>query len=373
MKLNPSAAGVSPGRTLYLDNLRVYLTILVVFHHAAVTYGAPGSWYYSEPVDGLVSGLLLTMFVSTNQAFFMGLFFFLSAYFVLPSLTRKGVGRFMVDRLKRLGIPLVVYAFVLSPATIAVSLWARQESAGYWDIAGTEVGVLWFTAALLLFTAVYAALYAGGAVKERSVALPGDGAVLLLGVAMGLVSFVVRLVYPIGTTVLLGFQPAHFTQYIVLFTLGVVAYRNGWIESITPERGRKWRRIALVLIFIGLPCVYALKVITHAEIDSFLGGLTIQAFANALWEQVLGVSMIMALLGIGKAWSTQGNVLTGMSRGAYAVYILHPLVLVIVSVFLGAVALPSLVKLVLAGSVATAVSFGLAAVLVRTPLVRNVV
>jgi len=129
----------------------------------------------------------------------------------------------------------------------------------------------------------------------------------------------------------------------------------------------------LVLIFIGLPCVYALKVITHAEIDSFLGGLTIQAFANALWEQVLGVSMIMALLGIGKAWSTQGNVLTGMSRGAYAVYILHPLVLVIVSVFLGAVALPSLVKLVLAGSVATAVSFGLAAVLVRTPLVRNVV
>ncbi len=72
------------GREVYLDNLRVYLTILVIFHHAAVTYGAPGSWYYSETLTGgLVPGILLTLFVSTNQSFFMGLFFFFVGLFCI--------------------------------------------------------------------------------------------------------------------------------------------------------------------------------------------------------------------------------------------------------------------------------------------------
>ena len=63
-------------RLHYVDHLRVLLTALVILHHAAITYGAPGGWYYREdPVNGLAAEVLLVLFVATNQAYFMGFFF----------------------------------------------------------------------------------------------------------------------------------------------------------------------------------------------------------------------------------------------------------------------------------------------------------
>src|ERR1700677_4912778 len=58
-------------RTYYMDRLRVVLTALVVLHHTAITYGAPGGWYYHElPLTLSLSGLALILFVSINQAYF---------------------------------------------------------------------------------------------------------------------------------------------------------------------------------------------------------------------------------------------------------------------------------------------------------------
>ncbi len=291
---------------------------------------------------------------------------------------RKGPVKFLLDRLKRLGIPLIVYSLLLTPAIITVLHWGEGVGFMYYVTHREnwiQVGVLWFTSALLLFSCIYLVLYTTGTVKPRRMTLPGDGAIALLGLCMGVISFLVRIVFPIGITLTpFGFQPAHFTQYIILFTLGFVAYRNGWIGAIGYERGRKWLRISMALVFLGMPCLYVLKFVTHVETDAFLGGLTLHSFANAIWEQVLGVSMVMALLGVGKVWWTsQGGLLKEMSRGAYVVYIIHPLVLVTVSIVLKDFQLPSLVKFVLAGAGATLISFVMGAVLVRLPFVKNVV
>lgn len=83
-------------RVGYLDNIRVFLTGLVVLHHFAITYGAPGWWFYVEqPVDGL-TGAVLFPFVAINQAYFMGFFFLLSAYLLPGSLKRKGRKQYSV-------------------------------------------------------------------------------------------------------------------------------------------------------------------------------------------------------------------------------------------------------------------------------------
>ena len=106
----------STSRLLFVDNVRLTLTILVVVFHLAVTYGAEGSWFYRErPVD-LVSAVLLSAFVALNQAYFMGLFFFIAGYFVPGALDRKGTWVFLRDRLIRLGIPLVLFCLLISPA-----------------------------------------------------------------------------------------------------------------------------------------------------------------------------------------------------------------------------------------------------------------
>lgn len=115
-------------RNAGLDALRACLTLLVVFHHCAITYGALGGWYYHEVAAGpSVESALLTLFCAINQAFFMGLFFFLAGYYTPHSLDRKGAPRFLADRFLRLGLPLLVYGFLIGPATIALA----RTAAGY--------------------------------------------------------------------------------------------------------------------------------------------------------------------------------------------------------------------------------------------------
>jgi len=64
--------------------------MLVVAHHACQPYGGSGGvWYFkSEQLTHL------GRFFAVNQAFFMGLFFFISAYFVPSSYDRKQAAEF---------------------------------------------------------------------------------------------------------------------------------------------------------------------------------------------------------------------------------------------------------------------------------------
>src|SRR5260370_41631088 len=118
-------------RELYIDRLRSVMTVLVVLHHTAITYGAPGGWYYNElRPSGSVSSLLLTLFVATNQAYFMGFFFLLAGYFTPASLERKGYARFLGDRFLRLGLPLFAFIFVLNPLT--APLLHAYKCKGFW-------------------------------------------------------------------------------------------------------------------------------------------------------------------------------------------------------------------------------------------------
>ncbi len=87
-----------PAKINYLDYTRVVLTLLVILHHVCITYGAPGGWYFRQPTTQLAARFGLTLFVATNQSFFMGLFFLLSAYFVEPAYQRKGAAGFMASR-----------------------------------------------------------------------------------------------------------------------------------------------------------------------------------------------------------------------------------------------------------------------------------
>ncbi|MFD0475556.1 acyltransferase family protein [Nonomuraea thailandensis] len=111
----PTRGSASPPRLWFADNLRILLTSLVVLHHIAVMYSGLPLWYYVEPPTGAAAGAVLAIFVVVNQAWFMGAFFLLSGYFTPGSFDRKGPGAFLRDRLVRLGIPLVVFYFVLSP------------------------------------------------------------------------------------------------------------------------------------------------------------------------------------------------------------------------------------------------------------------
>ena len=79
-----------------IDALRAAVTLLVVFHHTAITYGAIGGWYYREidPSTKSLGGIVLILFCTINQAWFMGLFFLLAGYYTPASYDRHGPAGF---------------------------------------------------------------------------------------------------------------------------------------------------------------------------------------------------------------------------------------------------------------------------------------
>ena len=151
------AQAAAGARNAGLDALRASLTLLVVMHHTAITYGAIGGWFYREvPTDKSLSSTLLVYFCTVNQAFFMGLFFLIAGYLTPGAVERHGMRRYAVDRFKRLGLPLLFFGWILGPVTIAMARTARGQAFGD-TLAkllrnGTfENGPLWFAQALLIF------------------------------------------------------------------------------------------------------------------------------------------------------------------------------------------------------------------------------
>ena len=93
-------------RNAGIDALRASLTLLVLFHHSAVTYGAMGSWFYQEiEPSHAPSSLILTLFAAYNQAFFMGLFFLIAGSLTPGAIARHGAAQYLRERLIRLGAP----------------------------------------------------------------------------------------------------------------------------------------------------------------------------------------------------------------------------------------------------------------------------
>ena len=110
-------------RLNYLDNLKVMLTFLVIFHHAGQAYGDGGEWGYtpSNPEEVMP---WIWHFFSTNAAFFMGLYFFISGYFVPGSYDRQGFGTFIRKKILRLGVPLLL----LGTAFLCLALFVENQA-----------------------------------------------------------------------------------------------------------------------------------------------------------------------------------------------------------------------------------------------------
>ena len=387
------AAATKSTRLFFIDNLRVFLIILVIMHHLAITYGAVGSWYYQDPTKDTLTSVLLTILTATNQAFFMGLFFLISAYFTPGSYDRKGAGPFLRDRFLRLGIPLLIYNVVIDPFVVFI---AAGFQGSYWNfyasyllsLRGIGQGPVWFIEALLFFVTLYAlwrllfnkqskslARMTSNAPSSNTVRMrpyPSYGEMLLYIVALALIDFLIRLWLPIGWTFqLLNFQFPFFTQYISMFILGILAYRHQWFTRLPDVMGKVWIRIAIIDLFLFPLVAIGGGAINH--IAYFEGGLHWQAFAYALWEAIMCVAMCIGLLVLfRKRFNRQGSLWRFLSANAYTVYILHPLIIVGLAYGLHTVTLHPLLKYGFAVVIAVPCCFVLSALVRKIPYAKRI-
>ncbi len=380
--INPPAQSSPAQREFYIDRLRSVMTVFVILHHTAITYGAAGSWFYNELRQSRsVSSTLLTLFVATNQAYFMGFFFLLAGCFTPGSLERKGYGRFIGDRFLRLGVPLVVFTALLGPMTAA--LVSNANGKGFWATVARILthgpiitGPMWFVQALLMFTLVYcgwravAGMPLAGAHRVPS-PVPSQWWWLLSAIGVGAAALAIRQVVPVGQNVI-GLQLAYFSSYIFLFALGIAAWRHDWLARLQWKQARGWI-LGLVFSWPLMPLSILLARASKGPV-SFAGGLSWPAIVYTLWEPFVAWGLIAMWLLLFRAKMNKPSAIwTWLNRRAYAVYIIHPLVLVGVALLLRGWIAPPLVKFVGVGALSCAATWLLADPLVRIPGVRRIV
>jgi surface polysaccharide O-acyltransferase-like enzyme len=373
-------------RLAFVDNLRIGLVTLVVVHHLAVTYGGDGSWYVYEGGADTITTAVLTLFVAVNQAFFMGLYFSIAAYFTPGSLDAKGSKLFLRDRLLRLGVPLVFWMLVVDPLLaygLGITVWGVEGSvweylADYWrGYVGLNTGPLWFLEALLLFSLVY--VLGRRLVRPRHAPgrpegeVPGDGAIAVAALAVGLVTFGVRIWLPVGWTFApLNFQLPHFPQYIAMFALGILAYRRGWLDGLPDARGRRWGWVVVFLLVVA-PILFVVGGALDGNTDPFRGGLHWQAVTYAVWEQFLCVGLVISLLvWFRRRYDRQGRLAKALAANAYAVYVIHAPVVVFAAVALRDVQAHPFLKFAWTGLLCVPACFLIAEGIRRLPGARRV-
>ena len=361
-------------RLAYLDHLKAALIVAVVVFHVAIAYGANGSWYYVENRSGLATKALLTVLVAALQFFFMGLFFAIAGYFTPAAYDRKGARRFLTDRLRRLGIPLVIFTVAISPFLEA---FKSATSGGGWGafwpswrahVEGWAPGPLWFVETLLVFSLVYAGWrqIAPNHRAERTASVFDWRRLLAFMAGLVAVSFLVRLRYPIGTE-WQHLQLAFYPQYIAMFAIGVLAWNGRWLEQLDARLGHRWLSIGLVTV-AAIPVVLILggAAKSGGDLDPFFGGMHWQAVAVAVLEALILVGMSLGLITL---FRTRVAAPTPrwrlLSANAYTVYIIHPPVVIALTYACRDLPLPALLKFALLAPVCVAASFTVSQLLAR--------
>ena len=245
------------------------------------------------------------------------------------------------------------------------------------SLPGLDVGPLWFVAALLFFSLLYVLWRlifqpTPIALDGESRAL-GNASILIFAFALGLVTFVVRIWFPVGWEfMLLHWQFSHFAQYIAMFVIGLIAYQRGWFAGLTESQGKLWRWVITALIVL-FPVIFVLGGALEGNVDPFMGGINWQSFVYSIWEQFMCVAMVVTLVvWFRKRFNSQNTLGNALSSGAYATYVFHMPVIVLLALALRGIQMDLALKFIWVAPVAVALSFLVGYLIRKLPIARNI-
>jgi len=378
------ASKYSSARQDWIDNLRTAMILLVVNMHACVTYSYVGSWYYNAPPEPSIPAKIPFLEWQAHlQAFFMGLLFFIGGYYADRSLTRRGTKAFLGERVRRLGLPALLYMVAIHPFIVMIlhpgypaSQTPGKDYLAYLSsgrFLGSS-GPMWFAVALLIFSLLLAMV-------ARRIPKIDSGPfqlrvkhVVMLGVGIGFASFLVRTIQPLGSSIL-NMQLCYFPQYIVVFILGVWASRRDVLASLAASpisnKAGLWALILGPITLIGVVAA-SLPIPDHGP-AKFVGGWNPVAFGLATWEQLVGVS-----LGLGCMWlcAARLNLRTRLSAWladrSFGVYLFHPPILVGLALLMQPYRTNPYVMTIILTVVGLVASFAVADLARRIPLLNKI-
>jgi len=162
------------------------MVILVLIFHSGASYGSMVKfWPYHDPNPMEFIDILMLL----GDVFMMTILFFIAGYFALDSIQKKGSGNFLLDKIKRIGVPWFVITVLVLPVLDYIHYSVHSTNNGiiprnfgmhWWlsmkKIAEFKVGLMhmseylnmtehfyqrymWFLSLLLLLFIIFSVLY----------------------------------------------------------------------------------------------------------------------------------------------------------------------------------------------------------------------
>ncbi len=216
----------------------------------------------------------------------------------------------------------------------------------------TFSGPMWFLMVLLIFTIIYSIWRQIGKSDAIQIRIPKDFAIpkssslFLLAIFLGVGTFFVRVFWPIDTrpwSIPLG----QIIPYFMMFGVGVVCVRQRWFEQMTRKQVNFW--VIIILITMVVMSLDLFSVLGGgSDMVIFTGGLNYHAFLFAVIDNLICMGMIFILIKVFYVkFNTQGRILQNLSASAFHMYILHPPVVVFLSITIASLVLDPLLKILM--------------------------
>ena len=372
------------GRIVYLDNIRIFLISYVIAGHISVAYGAigRGNWYYIEPVHDFYTKVVLYLFDMLAYSFLMTMFIFIAGYFTPASLEKKGTYLFLKDRVFRLFIPLVFYYFILGPVIRYISMLAKGETGSFYQFLSEMyqsgvygyIGVMWFVELILVFSFAYAAykfVFPKGLLQLKNDLFPSNRSVLVFILLFGFASFLSRVLLPLGGGYMAARPLASMILFATAFFLGTIAWKYQWLEKLTKKDAWLWFWIALAFMVIPLIAFVSLR--KNVSFASVKGGGSLGSLLYSYWEVIkcVGTGMLTIVV-FRKYFDKQGKIAAAMGRSAFAAYVLHPLVCVLLMYLMAGVHIHPLLKFSIVAPTALVATFVVSWLFLQIPGVNKI-
>ncbi len=324
-------------RMSYLDNLRLLFTLLVIVHHICLTYTGERGWYCYEIINDPFTNLVMVLLMTTGRNWVLQFFFLLSGYFTPGSLDRKGLQVYIKERLIHIGIPLAIFWFLIRPILYYITNKNKLPYSfleGLFTLKLASPGQAWFLEVLLIFSVIYGLLWyvrkPRTGPERKEMPFPSTGAIFLFICGLSIITFIIRMFLP-GDMQVLYLRLGNYADYIAFFALGIVGYRNKWLDKLSDRTGLQWTLITAAAFIVY--CAFVTNSwASHESLAYLRGGSSVKTFITT-WlgtHIAIGISISFTYL-FRKFVNFKSALLKAMAAEAYPVFIFHAPVVIAVT------------------------------------------
>jgi glucan biosynthesis protein C len=320
----------SAQRDSALDAGRGILMLLGVVLHAANVYTAAGGWLVKDPAAQ--SGFF-DVLVAAIHSFRMPAFFVISGFFTALIVGKRGASSFLLDRVRRVGIPLLFVWWAINPLQLASATGQPIEAA--FSRLPPPLYHLWFLIDLMFMAVVAYPLVrsadAAAAAIERRAWTHRFWIIAVAAVAAGFVISAAVRATGLGYKPILGLTTLdRLIQGGLFYWFGMVLFRSGAVRRVFLSAPYAWM---IVSVAAG---TYAASRIRGG------GAMSEVWFFLSLLASMVSAAVVMracyALFG------TASRFTRAVAETSYSVYLLHHFFVVVGATWLIGMAWPVGIK-----------------------------